>query len=492
MAYTHPFFLVVFLLLASNSYGSTISLMYNQNILRAHQEYLKLKISSGNDFASQAVKLDSRNAVGHLISNYSDFLTLCIKQDPSEYDKLILNQERRFEIIEGIKEKSAWRDFALAEVKMQIGISKLLFGNKLSASWDIRQAYLQYVTNSKKHPNFIPNKKTLGVLQVLIGSVPDNYRWFLNIIGMKGDVDTGLYNLRTAATKENPFQEESQLLYALILQLVDQKQESQALKIIEKLTEQEPDNLLYRFTAIHLFKKTKNTDQALKYYLKRPQGNMYLSFPYLHHMAADMYLNSGNYDASIRENQLFLKLHKGEHYVKAAHFKLYLAYLLDNHSPQALWYYNKINQVGISEIEEDKYAAKFVEKREQPEKNLLIARLRTDGGYYKQALKALDGVDTTRSAPISVRGEYLYRKARIYHGMEEEELAVKYYKETIEVCGSSDLYFAPNAALQLGYIHQLQNRKELAKYYFKKAQTYHGHEYKSSIDAKAKLALSAL
>lgn len=492
MALPHPFFLVLFLLLLSNSYSRAASSVYTSTTLKAHREYLKLKISSGDSYASQALKSDPDNAAALLVANYGDFLTLCIQQNATAFESLLLKQENRLAKIEALKEKSAWKDYALAEVKMQVGISKLLFGNRLSAAWDIRIAYLQYMANAKRHPQFLPNKKTLGMMQVLIGSVPDNYRWFLNIIGMKGDIETGMSNLKAAAVGENPFQEEAQIIYALTLQLLDQKKEGYSIRIVENLAEQEPDNLLFRFAAIHLLKKTKHTDEALRLYQKKPNGRQYLTFPYLRHMAADMYLYNGNYDASIRENQLFLKLHKGEHYIKAAHFKLYLAYLLSNHPPQALWYYKQISEVGKNEIEEDKYAARFVEKQEQPERNLLIARLRSDGGYYQQALKALEEIEPSPETPLAVRAEYQYRKARIHHGLEEEEMAIRYYKNTIAVCSSSGLYFAPHAALQLGYLYQELNRKDLAKAYFKKAMAYQDHEYKGSIDAKAKLALSAL
>ncbi|WP_439882983.1 tetratricopeptide repeat protein [Pontibacter sp. MBLB2868] len=492
MAQPHPFFLMLLLLILSNSNSSAATSSYSSTISKAHQEYLKLKIASGNYYAKEALNSTPSNAAALLVNNYGDFLTLCVQQDASVYEALITQQENRLAKIGALAERSAWRDYALAEVRMQVGLSKLLFGNKLSAAWDIRQAYLQYDANAKKYPEFIPNKKTLGVLQVLIGSVPDKYKWFLNIIGMKGSVRVGMANLRAAAFNSNPFQEEAKVIYALTLQLTDQGKDDQAVAILEKIVDQEPDNLLYRFAAIHLLKKTKHTDQALEYYTERPQNSQYLTFPYLRHMAADLYLYKGLYEKSARENQAFLKQHKGDHYIKAANYKLYLAYYLSNHQPQALWYYKQISEAGIQVIEEDKYAARFVEKQEKPEKHLLISRLRSDGGYYQQALKALDEVDTTSNSPLAIRAEYMYRKARIYHGMEDKLSAIKFYKSAIDLCGYSDLYFAPHAALQLGYIYEELNKKELAKVYFKKAMAYQDHEYKSSIDAKAKLALSAL
>ncbi|MEX1238151.1 MAG: tetratricopeptide repeat protein, partial [Cyclobacteriaceae bacterium] len=53
-------------------------------------------------------------------------------------------------------------------------------------------------------------------------------------------------------------------------------------------------------------------------------------------------------------------------------------------------------------------------------------------------------------------------------------------------------YFAPNACLQLGYIFQSQNRMTEAEEYFRQALSYRRHEYKNSIDSKARAALAQL
>ena len=491
MAQPHPFFLVLCLLLTSITIQLYATPAFSPVTAQAHQEFLKLKIATGQRISRKDLQESPANAAAHLVTNYGDFLTLCIQQDASAYDVLLSSQENRLSLIEKIKPNSVWKAYALAEVRMQIGVSKLLFGNKISAAWDIRQAYLQYAAIEQRYPDFIPNKKTLGVLQVLIGSVPDNYRWFLNIIGMKGSIKTGLANLRTATVKDNPFQTEAEVIYALTLQLVDQKYDAQAIRMLESITERQPDNLLYRFAAMHLLKKTKNSDRALTHYINRPKNSHYIDFPYLQHMAADLYLYRGDFDESIAQNLQFLKQHKGKHYIKAAHFKLYLAYHLGDHKPQALWYYKKINEVGSTQIEEDKYATKYVLNNETAIKPLLLARLKSDGGYYREALSALNLLDTANAA-IPVQAEYTYRKARIYHGLKNNAQAIKYYKATIVNYGLHNLYFAPHAALQLGYIYKDLKQNDQARIYFRKAMSYKDHEYKNSIDAKSKLALSTL
>jgi hypothetical protein len=60
------------------------------------------------------------------------------------------------------------------------------------------------------------------------------------------------------------------------------------------------------------------------------------------------------------------------------------------------------------------------------------------------------------------------------------------------MAGDHNWYFAPNACLQIGYILQASNKDAEAKSYFQLALKYKRHEYKNSIDSKAKSALEQL
>lgn len=491
MANHHPFFLIMLLLLlplGSNA-GSSV---FNQRIASAYNQTIKLKIGTGRSLLHQELQESPSNAAALLIANYQDFLTLVVQQNPAHYSKIIAAQEKRLEILSSTSEKSPWVDYGLAEMRLHLALSKLIFDNKVAAAWDFRKAFVQFESNAVKHPSFLPNKKSLGMLQVLIGSVPENYKWALSIIGLKGSVKKGLQNLHLASTHENPFQDEAILLKIFLEQLIDQKYETGMQLTVQELLNKNPDNLLYTFMAMHLFKKTNKSEQALEFFLKRPAGKDYISFPYLHHMAADLYLAKGDFKQSVHQNKLFLSQHLGANHHKAAHFKLYLGYWLDNNKQQAVLHYHKIPETGKALVEEDIYAARFVQEKTSIHRELLLARLRSDGGYYREALKDLQGYTLSQATLSNVKIEYMYRKARIYHGLEDIAQAKKFYEYTISNAGSSTLYFAPNAALQLGYIYQEENNPAKARSYFLAVLNYKDHAYKNSIDSKAKLALSSL
>ncbi|WP_347159265.1 tetratricopeptide repeat protein [Pontibacter chitinilyticus] len=486
------FLLLVGWLLLHSTQPSFAASPFTPDLQRAYQELLALKITHGRALAAHALKIAPTNAAGLLVANYADFLTLCLQQDEQAFPSLLAAQEERLRQLEHLPQTSDWVTYATAEVRLQTGLSKLLFGNRLAAAWDIRQAYLSFSENARRYPHFFPNKKTLGLLQVLIGSVPDNYKWFLSIIGMSGNSTEGLVNLKAATTTGNVFQEETQLYLALVLPLLDEEQyTTTSARQAAQLARKYPENLLYTFVATYLLKKARQGDAALALYQQRPNSTQYLSLPYLHHLAADLYLARGAYNQSVQENRLFLAQTKGQHYLKAAYFKLYLACLLHKQEAQAHVYFDKISKEGKAETEEDTYAQRFVERHEQLNRLLLLARLRSDGGYYLEAMAALNSLDTTK-LPVPLQAEYVYRKARIYHGLRQLPQAITWYQRTISSYSNSGLYVVPHANLQLGYLYREAGAPEKAKVYFQQAMHYKGHEYKTSIDAKAKLALSNL
>jgi hypothetical protein len=120
------------------------------------------------------------------------------------------------------------------------------------------------------------------------------------------------------------------------------------------------------------------------------------------------------------------------------------------------------------------------------------ARLHTDGGYFRQADQALTAFDLRKEQTTKDKIEYFYRKARVQHGLRNLNEARIYYQKTMELSGNLPYYFAPNAALQLGYMALAEKDLVQARYFFKKALAYPQHDYKRSIDSKAKVALAAL
>ncbi|MBO2007509.1 DUF3808 domain-containing protein [Hymenobacter negativus] len=459
---------------------------------RAYAEVFKLRLGTARELLRPELASAPTAPAPLLVANCADFIELLCTQDASRYEALAASQEARLDALDDAP-ASALRDYARAEITLHLGLSQLLFKHLVMGGYHLRSGYHQMQDVVKQYPAFLPARKTLGLCQFAVGSLPEGYHWLLRLLGLTANPETGLQNLALAANQPNDFQTESQIYLAMIREGYYKKPE-EALRLTERLTTHQPDNLLFYYLLISTNKRQHHADAALAAYRARPAGPAYLPIPYLRHMAADLLLYQGDYADSERENLAFLRDYKGQHYRKDAAFKLYLAAWLGGQPAATVARYREmINRPGPADVEEDNYAQHYYHEAVGLNPILTRARLQSDGGYNQQALKTLHAFRTTPATLWRDRIEEPYRRARAFQGLGQLDSAWFYFERTQTVAGpKAPYYFAPQAALQQGYLAQSAGNKPVARKYFQKALNYPWHEYKNSTDAKAKLALREL
>ena len=459
---------------------------------RAYAEVLKLRLGAARTLLQPELTATPSAPAPLLVANCADFTELIVGQDPGRYEVLVAAQEARLAALDRAP-ASALRDYARAEITLHLGLSQLAFKHLVAGGLHLRRGFQQMQSVVARYPTFAPARKTLGICQFAVGSLPEGYHWLLNLLGLTADVNAGLKNLALAAAQPGDFQTESQIYLALIREGYYKKPDD-ALRLAERLATQQPDNLLFTYLLVSVRKRQHYGEAALAAYRARPTGPGYLAVPYLRHMAADLLLYQGDYAASERENLAFLRDYRGLHYRKDAAFKLYLAAWLGGQpAANAARYRAQINQPGPTDVEEDNYAQHYYHEAQALNPTLTRARLQTDGGYNQQALNTLRNFHTAPTALWRDRIEEPYRRARAYQGLGRLDSAWFYFERTQSIAGpKAPYYFAPQAALQQGYLAQSVGKKAQARFYFEKALRYPWHEYKNSTDAKAKLALREL
>ena len=459
---------------------------------RAYAEVLKLRLDAARAVLRPELAAAPRSPAPLLVANCADFVELVVSQDASRYNALTSSQEAHLEALDDAP-ASALRDYARAEITLHLGLSQLLFKHLVVGGYHLRSGYHQMQDVVKHYPSFIPARKTLGVCDFAVGAMPEGYHWLLRLLGLTPSVEAGLRNLGIAASQPGDFQLESQLLQALIRESY-YKQPAEAERLSARLLAEQPDNLLFGYVRMSVEKRQHHADASLAAYRARPTGPAYLPVPYLHHMAADLLLYRGEYAASERENLAFLHESRAPHYRKDAAFKLYLAAWLGGLPATTMARYRAlINQPGPADVEEDAYAQHYYDEARGLNPILTRARLQSDGGYDREALTTLRGFWPTSTALWRDRIEAPYRRARAFQGLGQLDSAWYYFEATLTEAGpKAPYYYAPQAALQQGYMAQSVGNKPTARKYFQKALAYPWHEYKNSTDAKAKLALRTL
>ena len=484
---------LLFILLLMSAPAVAQDFVWTQSLQRTYADLQKLKLSP-NQYPLPQETLP--NGVRLFIDDYSDMLRLVTSDDDQLLASLGDQEDDRLDALKKLDDTSPWKRMLMAEVRLHWAFVKLKFGKEVSASWDVIRAYRLLIDNQKQFPTFLPTYKSLGTLHVMIGSVPENYMWVAKLLGLHGSVQQGQQELQRA--QQDPiFGLEAHLVqlmvkaYVLKFNPADEKQ-------LARLVGDHSDNLLLHFFGATIEQKNGYSEQALHYLMERPTGKAYLPLPVIDNILGDIYLQKGEYGTAITHFDLFLKNYKGQNFLKDSHYKLFLCRWLAN-EPDVRYHslLQKTLAVGRTTVESDKAAQKWAEaylkKGASPnQKALMRARLASDGGFTDSALAYLRPYTEATLTSTPELAEYNYRLGRIYQRRNELDRAIPYLTRALTLSEPDQLSFGATAALQLGYIYQQKNDRTHARSFFQKALNFKHHEYKNSVDNKARAGLSQL
>jgi hypothetical protein len=456
---------------------------FDHHSLKAYNLALNLQTKEALELIGEA-----KSPQEHYVASLAQTIELLITEDGekfTEYEKAFKSRlERRLS-------SSAEEYFLQAEIHLQWAFVYLKFGHEFDAALNVRQAY-QIVQDCKKdHPDYLAIKKTSGLLDIIIGAIPEKYEWVLGLLGMHGSVDYGFQELESVELADTHLGFEAELVHALIQGFVLQKTQV-GVNEINKLVEKYPDNKLVLFLAASLAIKNSQSEEALTMLNKIVANRNGLPVYYAYYLMGEVYLHKGDYLNSITSYHWFIKHYKGQNYLKDAHYKIGMCYLLNGNINDTQVTFNLTKNIGKETTEADKHAARSAASQEYPNVKLTKARYSTDGGYYAEAAKMLESVTPADIPTKRDQAEFYYRKARLAHKMNQLAPAKLFYKQVLDMHGDEEWYFAPNACLQLGYIAMDEQDYPTARQYFERALTYKDHEYKNSIDSKAKSAIGHL
>lgn len=458
---------------------------FDEKTAKAYQMVLNLQIEE----VLEAMPKKPKTAEETYVAGLAEALELLITENPEKFQEYEDHFENRIET-KWPSLRPADHLFLQAELRLQWAFVYLKFGHEFDAALNIKHAYEIAEQCKKKFPKYQAIKKTSGLLQIIIGSVPEKYNWVLGLLGIEGSVQTGLSELETLRTSSSVLNFETNLLYALVQGFILQQTDSAVQEL--KKVQQQSTNKIALFLGAALAIKNSQSEEALVMLNKLNMIENGLRIYYAYYLRGEIYLQKADYLNSLSSYRWFIDHYEGKNYIKDAYYKIGLCYWLNGNENDALTLFKEAKAKGLEETEADKHAAKSLAENELPHTKLTKARYYTDGGYYEQAASVLSAITPEELPTQRDKVEFHYRKARLAHKRSDIAAAKLSYQQTIDLALDASWYFAPNSCLQMGYIFVAENDADKAKEFFEKALEYKKHEYKNSIDSKAKSALAQL
>ncbi|MFM7856312.1 MAG: tetratricopeptide repeat protein, partial [Flammeovirgaceae bacterium] len=246
-----------------------------------------------------------------------------------------------------------------------------------------------------------------GVLQVMLGSIPEKYAWFMSLLGMRGSVTVGQKHLAELKNSKSSLSQEATILLFTIKGFINQFFGEAAKGMLEYLKEQ-PDNRLALFITINMLMKDSQSETALELFQTLEKNNQGLPMYYADYLHGDALLQKGEYQKAITYYQKFQKGYRSLSFKKDSYYKIAICYWLLNDHVNSKISFEKAKTIGKESAEPDKYAAKQLEESQMPNQKLLKARFATDGGYYEQANAALQSIGATELKTIIQLALFLF------------------------------------------------------------------------------------
>jgi len=482
---------IVSVIIFSNSYAS---FDFTENCKLAYQETLNLRIDMAKEYLAKEQTANPDNDLIPLIENYIDYFYILATDSKAVFDRLKKNKSSRLSRISAGDKSSPYYLFAQAEINLQWALLRGRYQEYMLSALEIKRAYGMLEENTHKFADFLPNYKSLGMLNAVLGSLPSGAQKALGVLGVRGSTDEGQQMLedlvdRLPESDYTIFYNES-VFYLMQVWVNITKRKNVYDEIIRCTDQMSNNSLLKTYLRAYTAFKTGNNDAAINYLQKRPKGDAYVNYPYLDYLLAMAKLHKLDLSAAA-DFEKFLRQQKDVSLMKDTYLHLAYIELLKGDLSNYQTYLAKVKTEGNAYDEKDKQALNE-SNEEKPNPALLKARFLFDGGYYAKAKEILNKENANHYQSARDKIEYCYRFGRVFHETGGMAGAIKFYNYTINFGKNSKYYYAANAALLLGDIYTQKNQYKKAAEYYHTAIDMKNHDYEGSIENKAKEGLKRI
>ncbi len=464
--------------------------LFDNNVKRIYYNIIDLKL----DLARQEIQLlpkKNSNFAYLLLEDYIDFFELFIYEDPNDYKKSLLNKEVRLKKIQKSNLPKEWSWFLQSEINLHWSLLYLKANDKWKAYQCVKEAYQLLKKCQIEFPNFKYYKKSLGILETLLGTIPDEFDWAIKILGFEGSLIEGKNHLLEFIDndKSDFFNLEAIAAYSFILAYLE-NHSPKGLEYWNNHADKSVQGfLLVNVVQVKLMIKSGKMEEA-KLIMESIKKERINKVPYLVFLSGLIKLQ--NLETSAEKDFLnYINLFKGLSYRKESYQKLAWISMIRGQDFEYFMYMSKCLQQGEEITDEDKQAVREAKSGEKPDLLLLKARLLCDGANYIRAYNLLfKNIEKYYNSPNKL--EFCYRMGRICQMLGKSNEALSFFKDAIAEDKKKTSYLSAYSILNTALIIENSGEKSVACTFFEEALKRRPDQYLRSLQQKSKTGLIRL
>ncbi|HEY9113889.1 MAG TPA: hypothetical protein VIN10_04270 [Bacteroidales bacterium] len=453
---------------------------------QAWEALFNLDFITAHKLVQEELKVNPSNYYAYYVDQQIDAYFMMINASHSDYEHFEEQYKKRREIMDGKSTESPYYAMCEAEMQLQMGVFNVFFGDRLSGIRRAYSAYKKFYSAQKANPDFIYNRKMIGMFNIALSNLPPFAAWAAGTFGIKGDYDTGfniMFQYFDDVKNMKGLNTEAALYITLGYKL--NKEPEKAYLFLESVNENIIDyRLLKYFHGNTAWASGKNA-RAIELFSKFNPSELEIEFLPYNYMMGKIQMRS--LDKQAETNLLvFLRKTKKEAYLKEINYYLALYYLMNGNLELFEKYKKTADDKGGDLTERDREAMYDCDLDYIPNPVLVKCRLLMDGGYYDRFNLTMKNFQLSEAKLLPYKLEYYLLMGKYYEAKNNNNSAIDSYKMVLSLGSSTDYYFASEAALRLGEYYEDKD-KSLAKSYFEISLDLYDsdyYEYIVNLDSK--------
>jgi hypothetical protein len=149
---------------------------FNKNCELAYHQIIGLKLKTGAEIIAREKKLNPKNPVVYYLEHEKTFMQFFIEESTADFDVMMKDFDSRYYMVETADENSPYRKYMMAQMQLEIAVSKGKLGQFMTAFFYVRRGYNLLLENKKQFPALSKNFVSFVTLCEAIGGLGSTLR----------------------------------------------------------------------------------------------------------------------------------------------------------------------------------------------------------------------------------------------------------------------------------------------------------------------------
>lgn len=329
----------------------------NSNIRRAHQDLYALRLVSAEKLLRTEEQTNHLNGYITFYRLFSEIIALTVSNSPEQFTKGAPSLNSYLKTLRELPDNSPDYKMLLGEAYVYTGLSNIKYDNKFSGLINCIKGYNLLEDNAEKYPQFEPDDKIFGIVQIGVAFMPRALRWGAQLFNIKSNPQEGLKNIARFSefARGKPGYEEEAFLFTMAgYRLMNQ--DDAAMKLIKEKMNDFKEMAVLDLIAATVCAQANDAETALILLSDIAPEKLEIAFPQLLYMQGKTKLMRLDPDTDLPLIG-YLKVSPVQDYIKTILYDLACFYYVSANTTRYREYLEQVKTRGREFLSRDVEAA---------------------------------------------------------------------------------------------------------------------------------------